>query len=85
LLERRLHSAQDTAVNRSHQRYLTAAAKLDALSPLKVLTRGYALVQSEDGVVLRSVKDTHAGDEIDVRFNDGSIRASVIRIEEKVL
>lgn len=85
LLERRLHSAQDTAVNRSRQRYLTAAAKLDALSPLKVLTRGYALVQSEDGVVLRSVKDIHAGDEIDVRFNDGSVRASVIRIEEKVL
>ena len=56
LLQERFFAAQNQIINRHHQKFLTYAAKLDALSPLKVLTRGYAMVQTEQGSVVRSVQ-----------------------------
>lgn len=50
----------------------TLAAKLDALSPLKVLERGYSIAQ-KDGQTLRRAADVAAGDSIDVRLPDGSL------------
>ena len=52
-------------------------SKLDALSPLKTLTRGYSLVQI-DGKVVKSVKQLKKDDEIDIRFTDGKTRAKII-------
>jgi exodeoxyribonuclease VII large subunit len=57
-------------------------AKLDALSPLKVLSRGYAITQKEDGAVLRSVADTKAGDRLSITLSDGKISATVDDIKE---
>jgi exodeoxyribonuclease VII large subunit len=57
-------------------------AKLDAMSPLKVLTRGYAMTQTEDGSLLRSVKQTKIGDKIRVSLSDGSVFASVSDVKE---
>ena len=82
LLEKRLQGAWDLRANRSRQQYITAAAKLDALSPLKVLTRGYAMVQTETGSVLRSAKEIREGDNIHVSFSDGSVAATVFGIKE---
>ena len=48
------------------------AAALDALSPLKVLARGYAIPRNEDGAILRSVKDTTIGAALSLHFADGS-------------
>ena len=48
------------------------AAKLDALSPLKVLGRGYAIAE-KDGAALRSVTETKKGDRINVRLSGGSL------------
>ena len=47
------------------------------MSPLKVLTRGYAMAQGEDGAVLRSVSQVEAGDRLHIRVSDGTIHASV--------
>ena len=49
--------------------------KLDALSPLSVLTRGYGAVYSEDGQVLTSARNVKSGDGISVRFKDGTVHA----------
>ena len=49
---------------------------LDALSPLAVLHRGYALVRS-DGKVLREAQSVVAGDQIDIHLGEGSLSASV--------
>ncbi len=52
------------------------AASLDALSPLKVLSRGYAIAYGPHGVV-RSVADAEPGDQVEVRVSDGTIRCEV--------
>lgn len=67
---RTLHSAQE-------RRFGAAAASLDALSPLKVLGRGYALAQREDGTVLRSTEQAEPGDKIHLRLAQGSLLCQV--------
>ena len=52
-------------------------AKLDALSPLKTLTRGYSIVQV-NGKVVKSVNQIKKDDEIDIRLIDGKARAKVM-------
>ncbi|MBO5060094.1 MAG: exodeoxyribonuclease VII large subunit [Clostridia bacterium] len=47
-------------------------AKLDALSPLAVMARGYAIAEEADGTVIRSVKDMQAGKEFSLRLADGA-------------
>ena len=78
LLENRLVSAQSGNVARSRQRFVAQVGKLDAMSPLKVLTRGYALVAKEDGKIVRSVSDVKPKEPIAVRVSDGTIVATVI-------
>jgi exodeoxyribonuclease VII large subunit len=78
LLKNRLSSAQQVAVNRKKQRYIAAVSKLDAMSPLKVLMRGYAMAQSPDGTVLRSVHQTELGERITVTLSDGQLSATVM-------
>ena len=53
------------------------AAKLDALSPLKVLGRGYALAQQPDGTVLRSADQARIGETLRLRLADGALRCQV--------
>jgi exodeoxyribonuclease VII large subunit len=60
------------------------AGRLDALSPLGVLQRGYALARrAEDGAILRRVGDAPVGSEIDVRLAQGELRAAVTRHMEE--
>lgn len=58
-------------------------AKLNAISPLNTLSRGYAIVSDTEGVALSSVKDMVAGNEINVSFADGSATATVINVTNK--
>ena len=77
LLKSRLVSAQTQGLDRRKRQYVELTAKLDAMSPLKVLTRGYAMAQTADGTVVRSVSQVHTGDAIAVQFGDGSVTATV--------
>ena len=52
-------------------------AKLDALSPLKTLTRGYSIVQS-NGKIVKSVSQIKKDDEVDIRLIDGKAKAKVM-------
>jgi len=54
-----------------------ATARLHALSPLAVLSRGYALVYAQDGRLLRSASEVAAGEEIRARLGTGSLVATV--------
>jgi exodeoxyribonuclease VII large subunit len=81
-LAKRLANGQDGILNRKMLRYTQLTAKLDALSPLKVLSRGYAMVQKQGGEVVRSVKQIHRHDVLSVSFSDGVVTANVDRIEE---
>jgi len=58
-----------------------AVVRLDALSPLKVLARGYAIATRGDGRALRASADVRPGDAIHVRVAFGRIQASVDAVE----
>ena len=77
LLKNRLISAETRKLEVEKRRFVELTAKLDAMSPLKVLTRGYAMAQDDAGQVIRSVSQVSAGDRITVRLSDGSVDATV--------
>ena len=82
LLGNRLISAQSNGVGLKKQRFISLTAKLDAMSPLKVLTRGYAMAQADDGSVIRSVSQVTGGDQVTVSLSDGKFIASVTDVKE---
>lgn len=83
LLRNRIISAQNASLARNKQRYIANISKLDAMSPLKVLTRGYSMAQTEDGTLLRSVSQVELGQRISVSLSDGRISATVMEREER--
>lgn len=58
-------------------KYIELVSKLDTLSPLKTLTRGYSIVE-EDGKIIKSVKELKTGDKIDIRLVDGKKQAEIL-------
>ncbi len=76
-LTNRMTSAQSQYLFRVRQGYIGLTSKLDAMSPLKVLSRGYAMTQTESGSLLRSVEQVDIGDSITVTLNDGVLTTTV--------
>lgn len=74
--EMRLDSDMQSILKDQQHRLATLCGKLEALSPLSVLSRGYATV-SKDGVTVTSSKDLQTGDRVDIRFADGVSSATV--------
>lgn len=58
------------------------AASLDALSPLKVLSRGYAIARDDDGHVVTDVSALQVGQDVTVRLNKGSVEARVTGLHD---
>ena len=58
-------------------KYVELVAKLDTLSPLKTLTRGYSLVEKNNNII-KSAKDVNTGDKIDLKFSDGTKQAEIL-------
>jgi exodeoxyribonuclease VII large subunit len=82
LLKNRLLSAQTNGINRKKQNFISLTSKLDAMSPLKVFLRGYAMASDENGAVIRSVTQVHPGDQVTVTLGDGSFTAAVTDVKE---
>ena len=59
------------------------AATLDALSPLKVLGRGYAIATDVEGHVLGDASELSVGSEVNVRLGSGSFSANVTEVREQ--
>ena len=71
-------AAMRDLLQRRQRRFATLAARLDALSPLAVLGRGYAIVhRAEDGSIVRRAADVSEGDALDLRLAEGIVRARV--------
>ena len=84
MVQNRMLAAQTMQLSRKRQRFVAMTAKLDAMSPLKVLTRGYAMAQTEDRRIVRSVQDVQPGEAVRVLLSDGSFSATVTEIKENV-
>ncbi|HEX7596783.1 MAG TPA: exodeoxyribonuclease VII large subunit [Polyangia bacterium] len=78
--ERRLLASGQSLLTHRRRLLESLAGKLDALSPLKVLDRGYSLARGPDGQVLRSCAGLHQGDDVTVTLRDGDLRARIQEI-----
>lgn len=73
----RICAAQERNISRSRQRFVSLTAALDAMSPLRVLTRGYSIASLPDGSCVRSVGEIQPGDELTLRLTDGTAQCCV--------
>lgn len=83
LLKNRLIAAQNQNLSKAKQHYISVISKLDAMSPLKVLTRGYSMVRNDSGEVIRSVEQVTIGEKIRIHLSDGTLSATVVSKEEE--
>ena len=77
-LQQRLGDLAGAQLGRKRQRFSALAASLDALSPLAVLGRGYAVARNEQGTILKSWQDVTAGDMVRVTLGEGGFSARVL-------
>ncbi len=80
-LETQLAAAGRKWVYEHRSGLVQIAAALDAMSPLKVLSRGYLVAGDEHGKTLRSASQLSAGDRLNLRFSDGKATCSVDQVE----
>lgn len=80
--EHRLCAALDQSTSQKRQQFVSLTAKLDAMNPLKVLTRGYSLSLTKQGTLLRSYHQVTVGDDIDVTISDATLNATITGIKE---
>lgn len=76
-LATRLNATAQKSVATAKERYIRLGAALDAMSPLKVLGRGYAIARKADGTVLKSAAEVKPGDRLVVRLQSDEVMAIV--------
>ena len=77
----RLVSAETQKLGRARQQFVALTASLEAMSPLRVLTRGYSIASGENGACIRSVAELAPGDRLRLRLSDGSADCRVLDIK----
>lgn len=81
LLDQRLEKSIIGILNIKRQRFVKSAATLDAISPLKVIGRGYSMV-TDKGRIIKSVNAVQIGTDVDITLTDGSLVCKVTDIKE---
>ena len=77
-LQTRLERASNVVITARGRRTEAASHRLETLSPLRVLNRGYALVYGPGGHLLRSAASAHTGQVLTARLAEGSLQAEVL-------
>ena len=75
-----LHRAIITPISDADKKLGITAAKMEALSPLSVLCRGYAIVEDSKGNAVRCASSLKKGEEISVKLNEGSLGARITEV-----
>ncbi|MEL7286335.1 MAG: exodeoxyribonuclease VII large subunit [Pseudomonadota bacterium] len=76
-VEQKLLDAMDRKLLTMRHQLAIAAEKLDTVSPLATLKRGYSITQTEQGQVVTQAKDVKTGDVLVTRLSDGELRSTV--------
>nr|WP_275664160.1 exodeoxyribonuclease VII large subunit [Vibrio harveyi] len=76
-VEQKLMDAMDRKLLTMRHQLAIAAEKLDTVSPLATLKRGYSITQTEQGQVVTQAKDVKTGDVLVTRLSDGELRSTV--------
>ena len=74
---KQLENLINTKNEKEKKRYVELVAKLDTLSPLKTLMRGYSITEKE-GKIVKSIVELKKDDNIDIRLTDGKVQAKVL-------
>jgi exodeoxyribonuclease VII large subunit len=77
----RAHLAGQRLVESSRLRLETVEASLNALSPAKILRRGYTITRLADGSAAISAKQFSTGDKLGVTFTDGTVETTVVEVD----
>lgn len=83
LLSQQLAAKTDAMLSANRKTVVHLAASLDAMSPLRVLGRGYSIVSAQGGQAVTSAHSLHPGDRITVRMKDGSVEAQILSVKEE--
>ena len=81
LIDMKVKSLQNSIllkIKEDKTKFVKEVAKLDALSPLKTLTRGYSIISKQDGRIAKEAKDLSQGEKVSIRLSDGSVDAQVL-------
>lgn len=81
LIDMKVKSIQNSIQNKVKEektKFVKEISKLDALSPLKTLARGYSITTKEDGEIISSANQLKTNDKIDIRFNDGTVKGEIL-------
>ena len=81
LIDMKVKSLQNSIllkIKEDKTKFVKEVAKLDALSPLKTLTRGYSIISKQDGRIAKEVKDLSQGEKVLIRLSDGKVDAQVL-------
>ena len=73
----KIESSCKLNLEKNKTKCVTLITKLDTLSPLKTLSRGYSVVQNVDKKVIKSVKDVKSGQDINITLCDGIVDATI--------
>lgn len=82
--EKILRRTMETIYRQKSQQFVSLAATLSALSPLKIMERGYGLVYTEDETLIKSTKQVSTGDKIAVSIKDGTLECEITEIKERM-
>ena len=81
LLGQRLETAENRTLTATRHALAERSAKLEALSPLAILSRGYSVATGADGHVLTATVQTAVGEDITLRLTDGALTAKVTSLQ----
>ena len=82
-LTQRLHYQMEKQFNDNHQQFQRLCIKLEGLSPLKILARGYSVTQNQAGVALLSAQSVQVGEQIMTRLAQGKIISQVLSVQHE--
>lgn len=76
-LSEKLSGGMSRSIYKSREKFTALVSALDAMSPLKVISRGYSIASKDDGKIIKKVSDISSGEKINIRVQDGSIKCTV--------
>lgn len=79
-----LRRAMEAIYRQKSQQFVHLTATLSALSPLKIMERGYGLVFAEDETLVKSTQQVSKGDKIAVSIKDGTLECEIKEIKERI-
>lgn len=82
--ERTMRKTMEAIYRQKSQQFVSLTATLSALSPLKIMERGYGLVFTEDETLIKSTQQVSTGDKIAVSIKDGTLECEITEIKERI-